>query len=1203
MPHPLELKIGAVRRRAGRLVWTFGLSRLATTLVAVLLLAGMADYLVRYQDRGVRVILSLAALGAAAWALYRFGQTVRGARFRDLDVALKIERRFPQLQDRLASTVQFLHEREDDPLAGSAALRRALIGQTAGEIDGLDLSQALEPSPARRALTTAAAVGALSLIVVALHPASSRTALSRLFNPINHVAWPQLNHLTVKNPVRRLAAGQAFEAAVVDAEGVALPEEVWLHLRYRGEGDTSSETVEPMRFAGGEMIARKENVSQPFAYRAAGGDDDSMPWIELEVVEPPQIEQLSITLHYPEYTGWPPESGDRHIHALTGTRVEMHGRATKPLSSASLEIDDGPSIRAAVSPDGYAFSAPAPGGEQFIVAKSGEYWIKLADRDGFAGGEQVRYEIRAQEDLAPAVTLDEPSANIFVTPQAVVPLKIAVKDDLAIKQIAFCFSRSDKSDVGDESFTLYEGPPRIEKRAARRPAGELSAGESRSLEHRWELGPLELKPGVQLIVYAAATDYRPLVGESQPRRLTVIATNELAERLAERQNFVLGELARMLKLQREAREQISGLEIQLRDVGELGKQDLDHLQGAELTQRQIDRGLVSPGEGVASQIAGLLAELTNNKVDSPDVERHMRRLLNELQRLGEQELPLISREMTSALKSSQADAAGSEADRTAKRKRGPDQPAGRALTAAGEHQDNVIRSLEQMLGELSEWDNYRRFHREIGQLRHDQEAVNEQTAELGRQTLTKDFKDLTSQQQADLKKLAARQLELSRQFDKIEQRMQRMGEELEGRDPLAAGAITDALAEARERAVGGQMREAGRQLGENQLGQAQGKQSQIAENLQEVLDILANRRERELTRLVKKLRDAERKLAGLRDAQEGLRKKFQEAEKLADEGQRQRELERLSREQRQLQQQAERLGRQLERLQAERASRSMARGGAKMGQAGEQGQQGAAEAAADQAEAAQKDLDDAQRQLAEARRQAEQDLADEQLARLEDSLKSVEERQTHTLAETRRYDEMRESQGDLTRAQWISVGDLVRQQQGLEAETRELAEKLSAKAFQFSLTGIAREMAAAAALVGRRQLGVPAQDAMHHALARLAQLISALKPDQDDEPANEEPEAPGGENGSGGQQGDALRMVAELKLIGLMQAELNERTKALEETRRKTGELTPDERQTYAELSEEQGKMADLMLDLVEPDQANPEDDPESLPKLKLEQE
>ena len=58
-----------------------------------------------------------------------------------------------------------------------------------------------------------------------------------------------------------------------------------------------------------------------------------------------------------------------------------------------------------------------------------------------------------------------------------------------------------------------------------------------------------------------------------------------------------------------------------------------------------------------------------------------------------------------------------------------------------------------MLGDLSEWDNYRRFHRDIGQLRQDQEQVAGETATLGRQTLSKDVKDLDAQQQADLAKL------------------------------------------------------------------------------------------------------------------------------------------------------------------------------------------------------------------------------------------------------------------------------------------------------------------------------------------------------------------------------------------------------------------------------------------------------------------
>ena len=41
------------------------------------------------------------------------------------------------------------------------------------------------------------------------------------------------------------------------------------------------------------MVARKDNVTRPFWYRAEGGDDTSMDWIRLEVLEPPRLESLS----------------------------------------------------------------------------------------------------------------------------------------------------------------------------------------------------------------------------------------------------------------------------------------------------------------------------------------------------------------------------------------------------------------------------------------------------------------------------------------------------------------------------------------------------------------------------------------------------------------------------------------------------------------------------------------------------------------------------------------------------------------------------------------------------------------------------------------------------------------------------------------------------------------------------------------------
>ena len=98
-----------------------------------------------------------------------------------------------------------------------------------------------------------------------------------------------------------------------------------------------------------------------------------------------------------------------------------------------------------------------------------------------------------------------------------------------------------------------------------------------------------------------------------------------------------------------------------------------------------------------------------------------------------------------------------------------------------------------------------------------------------------------------------------------------------------------------------------------------------------------------------------------------------------------------------------------------------------MGQSGRAGQQGDAAEAEQQAEKAEKDLEEAQQQLAQRRRQAEEDLAREQLARLDDSLKSLQS-QAKLILETQSLEQSRIAKRPWTRAQRSTVRDLARQQ-------------------------------------------------------------------------------------------------------------------------------------------------------------------------------
>ncbi|HEX3726872.1 MAG TPA: hypothetical protein VHV08_11545, partial [Pirellulales bacterium] len=566
MAHPLQVKIAEVRRQATWLWVLCALGRWLAVMTLCVLAVGLADYWIRFEDRGIRIIASATVVAIFCWATYRFWLLGFERGLKDVQIAQRVERRFPALGDRLASAVAFLKQPDADVRSGSVALRQAVIQDATSAIDRLDLSQVFERRPARRALAVAALCVLAALVVAVAAPQSARLAVARLARPWGNDLWPRFYHVEFRKPPTRLASGQPFEVELVADADHRLPDDVRIHYRYETPTGPTEEESEPMQKLGAAIVARKDHVSRPFWYRAEGGDDRSMDWIRLEVVEPPRVDSLGVTLHPPAYSGLSVETSDKHIRALRGTRVELAGTSTKKLVGARVHQDSGAVIPATISADGYEFSLAADAAEPLIVDKTGPWWIELEDGEGLRGGGDERWEISAVADLAPTISIEQPTANIFVTPEAVVDLAIVAKDDLAIRDVALHFNRSDRTDVEDFAVPLYQGPATVA--AVSGGTAALSRlGERQAIEHRWSLAELGAKSGTRVTYWATAGDYLPQSGKSSVRGLTIITKAELEERLAQRQTLILGELQRVLKLEEDARRQTRSLEIQLEQVG------------------------------------------------------------------------------------------------------------------------------------------------------------------------------------------------------------------------------------------------------------------------------------------------------------------------------------------------------------------------------------------------------------------------------------------------------------------------------------------------------------------------------------------------------------------------------------------------------------------------------------------------------------
>ena len=321
--HPLSQKLSSLRRqlvlrqRAAAACWT-----VATVLAAAIAL-GTADYLVRFADPGLRIMATFALVSAALWAVYRWWYKPSRNQLAPLAVARRVEAHFPQLRDMLASSMEFLEQSEDDRTAGSAQLRRLVVAEAQSAVERLPLDDVIDRGPLRRAVKWLAAPVIVLMFMLAFDASAVGTAVARLVAPLGSTQWPRTHHLAFRNVPKRMAAGQTFEVELIDTAG-PLPDDVRIEYRMADRASRES-TNEPMTRAGEAMLARRENIRQSFAFRAVGGDDHTMPWHWVEVVEPPRLEAFSVIAHPPAYTGLPSASAEGHLEVLAGSGLEVRG--------------------------------------------------------------------------------------------------------------------------------------------------------------------------------------------------------------------------------------------------------------------------------------------------------------------------------------------------------------------------------------------------------------------------------------------------------------------------------------------------------------------------------------------------------------------------------------------------------------------------------------------------------------------------------------------------------------------------------------------------------------------------------------------------------------------------------------------------------------------------------------------------------------
>lgn len=657
-----------LRGRVRFLTWVSGLCSLALVVFGGLLITGTLDWCVHFDESGTRLVFALGLLCAAGWIAWK--QLIGPLRLplTGTFLAARVEKRFPDLKNRVVSAVEFLEHRLDSRL-GSSELQQVVVKQALKDLERIEPADVVEAGAIRNLTIAGLFVTAITALTVLLHPAEAVTSVKRLAFPFAPIPWPravelQLVHADLSSATFDpehpflIARGDILELYVKNRKG-KLPERVWFEYRMGDEGPVARETLRQTTVRDEQGQSHETAILSWIAtrgemqFRVSGGDDETMPFYRVEVVQPPNLESLQVTVTPPAYSSQPKDvlpPGVGHVQGLVGTTVEVTATSDKPLKSAVLHVGSQAGVDIPLDTTNSQIAVTF----EITEPVASYYWIELTDERGFTDHEPVRYELRGIGDGVPVVTIESPVTDVTLTADAELPIEILAKDDLGLREVRIRYQ------IGDDEVTktipLFTHP----KQDALSPAdGAAGLGpQQQQVDHIWKMSDLQLEPGTQIVFRGEATDDcdvgPPHIGSSIPRTITIVSRDQKQKELASRVGDLHDALKQATEMQQRARQQTRELQAQLDNVGELRSQDLDQLQRTELDQRQTASRLTNTADGVETRARNLLDEFRGNRVNDEATEARLERLANELERLEKEELPAAERALTAAQKTAES---------------------------------------------------------------------------------------------------------------------------------------------------------------------------------------------------------------------------------------------------------------------------------------------------------------------------------------------------------------------------------------------------------------------------------------------------------------------------------------------------------------------------------------------------------------------
>lgn len=1190
---------GGLAAKAGRVMrWQAVLCWLTVGLVTLLILL-LADVLLRREELGLRVLAVIAWMLVLAWAAVKLLRPAWRFLLTPVQAAQWLESERPDLGHHLSTAVELAGLPASDPRYGSSRFREAALRAWVARGQSLNWSAHIQQSGLRRALGLLFIAGFVFMAVAVVWPAEMRVALARFAVPWASNAWPRRDQLQIVHLPTVIADGSELQLEVVD-ERPPLPDRVELQVRGVDPADSDDVRSFPTTLVGEVAVGNLPTMNAAFEVRAVGGDDQRMPWQQVEVVQPTELNEFQFAIVPPSYTGLDrSEVVGRRISVLAGSQVEFFGRFDRPVESVTVQMAESTTKPASKSGSKFGSKSAAepaaePAAQAGAEAVAQAAWtvtlgdggralhLGAAETDMLEMQQSISWqllvatadglEVIQRERWSIEVTTDEPPRIIFqaadmaeLASAAQLSLRGDASDDLGLLEVRARLQLSDDDSTPAAMLPIWPatatpqtgGPPR-----------ELA------IDTAWDIARAgNFVAGQRVAVWLEARDSADQWGQSQIQHFEIRESSELIESLQQRQNQLLAQVRELVDTQRRNSQLFSRTWEITQQQGKVQQQQLDSLRNTAQVQRAVAERLGgSDSQGLSQEIAKLRDLVQANRLADTPVATELQQLEASLQSLAQG--PLAEATAATRQTAGLAESVVTE-----------DASIAESLANSAEQtqaaQAAALRGLEGLLDRLARNESLQQATTELAQILNQQNAIRRETDRLQLANLSSSSEVSTADLENAQTALSSDQQGLARRLDDWLARSTELQAQPEDQLQAAKEALARATQGLMSAQASAQMRRSTEEIRDQQLARAAATQQQVSELLAESLRQMGAANPSPLGSLRNRaegFRQLSEELSELAKTQAELSERWQKS--LAES-----ELERLISDQADAQQQTNGLAQQAERSGSASLAAEIARASTSQQQAQQAGERKDLQQAEQASRQAAEQLAQTSAQLEQRAAALEQQAAQQQIFQLADAIEELTAQQQPITQQFSQWDDSAAHDSvELRQQHQADMRTAASRQEAVRQLLRELlGETSELPVFNWTLQQSESAMGRAVAAAQRYRIKPDAQDAAERALRLLRLAADALRDapatsSDPGEPSSDEQAAPASnaDNPSHSQDPDRrpAPMVASLKLLRNLQQELNQQTQtaeAVEDAVRRTsqlGELARLQRELAAQVEQ-----------------------------------